>query len=187
MKNSHILVIHGFPVLFDILKENKSILNFNIKKVDDNELNNSSNLNNFVIISGKKSFKSYNQLIIENYPINIQKLIEIVNIQFLKNKFNQQNNIIIGKYNINLNSRTMKYYKNSLSLTEKETKIINYLNLTKKPVSISDLQSKVWGHKSKLETHTVETHVYRLRKKVEKKFQDKSFIISLKNGYKIKT
>ena len=57
----------------------------------------------------------------------------------------------------------------------------------KKPISISDLQSKVWGHKSKLETHTVETHVYRLRKKVEKKFQDKSFIISLKNGYKIKT
>ena len=55
MKNSQILVIHGFPVLFDILKENKSILNFNIKKVDDNELNNSSNLNNFVIISGKKA------------------------------------------------------------------------------------------------------------------------------------
>ena len=187
MKNSQILVIHGFPILFDILKENKSILNFNIKKVDDNELNNSSNLNNTVVISGKKSFKSYNQLIIENYPINIQKLIEIVNIQFLKNKFNQQNNIIIGKYNINLNSRTMKYDKNSLSLTEKETKIINYLNLMKKPISISDLQSKVWGHKSKLETHTVETHVYRLRKKVEKKFQDKSFIISLKNGYKIKT
>ena len=75
--------------------------------------------------------------------------------------------------------------ENSLSLTEKETKIINYLNLSKKPVSISDLQFQVWGHKSKLETHTVETHVYRLRKKVEKKFKDKSFIISLKNGYKI--
>ena len=75
----------------------------------------------------------------------------------------------------------------SLSLTEKETKIINYLNNSINPVTINNLQSEVWGHKSKLETHTVETHVYRLRKKVEKKFNDKSFILSLKNGYKIES
>ena len=75
----------------------------------------------------------------------------------------------------------------SLSLTEKETKIINYLNNSINPVSINNLQFEVWGHKSKLETHTVETHVYRLRKKVEKKFNDKSFILSLKNGYKIES
>ena len=78
------------------------------------------------------------------------------------------------------------FYKDiSLSLTEKETKIINYLNNSKKPKSINNLQSEVWDYKSKLETHTVETHVYRLRKKIEKKFNDKSFILSLKNGYKI--
>ena len=64
-------------------------------------------------------------------------------------------------------------------------KIISFLNNSKGPVTINKLQSEVWGYKSKLETHTVETHVYRLRKKVEKKFNDKSFIISLKNGYKI--
>ena len=52
-------------------------------------------------------------------------------------------------------------------------------------VSIRRLQTEVWGYKSKLETHTVETHVYRLRKKVEKSFNDKSFILSFKNGYKI--
>ena len=80
----------------------------------------------------------------------------------------------------------MNYENITLSLTEKETKILNFLNNSKKPITISNLQSEVWGHKLKLETHTVETHVYRLRKKVEKKFNDKSFIISLKNGYKIK-
>ena len=79
----------------------------------------------------------------------------------------------------------MKYEKKSLQLTEKEMKIITFLNNSKGPVTINKLQSEVWGHKSKLETHTVETHVYRLRKKVEKKFNDKFFIISLKNGYKI--
>ena len=79
----------------------------------------------------------------------------------------------------------MKSELKSLQLTEKEMEIISFLNNFEGPVSISKLQSEVWGYKSKLETHTVETHVYRLRKKVEKKFNDKSFIISLKNGYKI--
>ena len=79
----------------------------------------------------------------------------------------------------------MQFNKKSLQLTEKEMKIITFLNNSKGPVTINKLQSEVWGHKSKLETHTVETHVYRLRKKVEKKFNDKFFITSLKNGYKI--
>ena len=81
----------------------------------------------------------------------------------------------------------MRFEEKSLQLTEKEMKIISFLNNSKGPVKINKLQSEVWGYKSKLETHTVETHIYRLRKKVEKKFNDKSFIISLKNGYKIET
>ena len=75
--------------------------------------------------------------------------------------------------------------KGKLALTEKEVKIISFLNSSIKPVTIEKLQTEVWGHKSKLDTHTVETHVYRLRKKVEKKFKDTSFIVSRKNGYKI--
>ena len=81
----------------------------------------------------------------------------------------------------------MKYNDQILQITEKELKIINFLNSSKGPVSISKLQSEVWGYNSTLETHTVETHVYRLRKKIEKKFKDKAFIVSLKNGYKIET
>ena len=73
----------------------------------------------------------------------------------------------------------------SLRLTEKEIRIINFLNISREPVAINKLQSEVWGYKSKLETHTVETHIYRLRKKIEKKFGDNKFISSIKGGYKI--
>ena len=72
-----------------------------------------------------------------------------------------------------------------LSLTEKEAKIIIFLNKFSNPKSINELQKNVWGHKSNLETHTVETHIYRLTKKIEKKFKDNKFISSLKGGYKI--
>ena len=179
------LIIHKFPVLFSILNEIKSNLNFDIQNFNNNGFHEIQNKKNIVIISGEKKKNFQNQINIDLYPVNIQKLIEIINVQFLKNKFNQQNNIKAGRYFINLNSRAMISGDKSLQLTEKEIKIINFLNYIKEPVSIEKLQSEVWGYKSKLETHTVETHVYRLRKKVEKKFKDNSFIISSKNGYKI--
>jgi DNA-binding response OmpR family regulator len=73
-----------------------------------------------------------------------------------------------------------------LKLTEKESNIILFLYNSKNPVTINQLQSEVWGYNSKLDTHTVETHVYRLRKKLLKNFNDNSFIQSKKNGYQIK-
>ena len=73
-----------------------------------------------------------------------------------------------------------------LKLTEKEINTINYLSKSNKPVSIDELQAKVWSYQSDIETHTVETHIYRLRKKILISFNDKEFIISKKNGYKIK-
>jgi len=185
MTNSQILIIHNFPILFTILNENKSILNFEIENVNNDKVNEYSEKKNLLIISGEKKFITEKQIKISQYPINFFKLVEIININFLKNKFNQQNKIQVGKYYINLNSRTMSYKNKVLSLTEKEIKIINYLNIQKKEITINKLQSEVWDYKSKLETHTVETHVYRLRKKIENKFKDNSFILSTKNGYKI--
>ena len=77
--------------------------------------------------------------------------------------------------------------KNSkLKLTEKEINTISYLSKSEKPVSIDELQEKVWSYQSDIETHTVETHIYRLRKKILNTFNDKDFIISEKNGYQIK-
>ena len=179
------LVILKFPVLFNILNEIKSNLNFNIEHFNNYKFKDISNEVNLVVLSSENKIRFQNQIKIDNYPINIEKLIEIINIQFLKNKFIQQNNFKAGKYYINLNSRAMSFSDKSIKLTEKEMKIISFLINSKVPITINKLQSEVWGYKSKLETHTVETHVYRLRKKIEKEFQDKSFILSVKNGYKI--
>ena len=95
--------------------------------------------------------------------------------------------IIIGAYKIDLNSRLIYRDNLSLKLTEKEINSILFLSKNKKPVSIKELQLNVWGHKSQLETHTVETHIYRLRKKIFKIFNDKNFIFSGTNGYEIST
>ncbi len=76
--------------------------------------------------------------------------------------------------------------KNELNLTEKEADIIIFLKKSEKSVSIDELQTKVWGHSSKLDTHTVETHIYRLRKKISNKFNNDDFIKSTKLGYSIK-
>ena len=92
----------------------------------------------------------------------------------------------IGKYKIDLNSRELISINNVLKLTEKETNIIIYLFKSNNAVGIDQLQSKVWQYHSNLETHTVETHIYRLRKKILKTFNDNEFIISKKNGYQIK-
>ena len=75
---------------------------------------------------------------------------------------------------------------NKLKLTEKEINTSSYLSKSEKPVSIDELQEKVWSYQPDIETHTVETHIYRLRKKILNIFNDDEFIISEKNGYKIK-
>ncbi len=187
MSSNQFLIIHKLPILFNILNEMKKNLNFKVEYFHNDEFKRDLNKRNLVIISKENKYNIQNQINIDEFPINIQKFIEIVNVQFLKNKFNQQNNVKTGKYRINLNSRIMEFENISLQLTEKEMKIINFLNNSKEPVTIKKLQSEVWGYKPKLETHTVETHVYRLRKKVEKKFNDKLFIVSKKNGYKIES
>ena len=141
---------------------------------------------NNLIITKKKIPDIENQIVLNNYPIRISKIIETININFLKNRFVQQSDINLGLYKLNLNSRKIFDDKNELSLTEKEADIIIFLKKSEKPVSIDELQTKVWGHNLKLDTHTVETHIYRLRKKINNKFNNDNFIISTKLGYNIK-
>ena len=105
---------------------------------------------------------------------------------FLKLRFNSQSEIRVNNYTIDLNSREILKENTKLKLTEKEINTITYLSKSSKPVSINELQKKVWSYQSDVETHTVETHIYRLRKKFLNAFNDNEFIISKKNGYKIK-
>ena len=122
---------------------------------------------------------------ITSLPIKLSKLIEKLNIEFLKKNFQNQSEFKIQKYKLDLNSRELVFKDKKIKLTEKETHIILYISNSTKPVSIDDLQLNVWGYHSDLETHTVETHVYRLRKKILETFDDNDFIVSKKNGYQI--
>ena len=92
MNNQQTLIIYKFDELFNILNEAKSYLNFEIKAVNSNKIDNIFTKNNCLIISNKKLNNFENQVIIKQYPINIIKLFEIININFLKLKFNEQNN-----------------------------------------------------------------------------------------------
>ena len=139
-----------------------------------------------MIISNSKYADIGNHFVLENTPINIFKLIEKVNIEFLKLQFSNQSEMKINNYTIDINSREMIINNTRLKLTEKEINTITYLSKSKKPVSIDELQAEVWSYHSDIETHTVETHIYRLRKKISNTFNDKDFIISKKNGYQIK-
>ena len=186
--NKQNLIIYDFIELFSILNEIKNNLNYNLLNVSKNEFKQLKldKLNNFLIITQKKIPNLDNQIVFNNYPLKISKIIETININFLKNRFIEQSEIDLGLYKLNLNSRKIYDDKNELDLTEKEADVIIFLKKSKKPVSIDILQTKVWGHSSKLETHTVETHIYRLRKKINNKFNDDNFIVSTKSGYNIK-
>ena len=181
------LIIYDFKELFKILYEIKKELNYEIIEISaENPLNISLNKKNDHLVIVKKLVKNLNnQILITTLPIKLSKLIEKLNIEFLKRNFHSQSELKIQKYNLDINSRELIFKEKKIKLTEKESNIILYISNSIKPVSIQDLQLNVWGYHSDLETHTVETHVYRLRKKILATFDDNDFIKSKKNGYQI--
>ena len=182
------LIIYKLNELYQILEELGLDLNFKIINAENEESLNEKikKIHNYLIISNKKYSDTHNQFVLNYTPINIFKLIEKINIEFLKLQYNSQSQVTVKKYNIDLNSREMLKNNIKLKLTEKEINTITYLSKSEKPVNIDELQEKVWSYQSDIETHTVETHIYRLRKKILKTFNDNNFITSEKNGYQIK-
>ena len=192
MFNQNIFIIN-FNLLYEILDEIKDNLSFKaIKYEDEDDFIRGSNLDvkNSLFISNSnqklllnKDLSKKNFLNIKNYPLPLNKLIELINIQLIKIRFSHQSKFSIKGYELNLNSKFISKGKLILKLTEKEIEIILYLNQTKTKNNILDLQKNIWGYSSKMETHTVETHIYRLRKKISDLFKDEKFISSNKNGY----
>ena len=182
------LIIYKFTILYHIFEELSLDLNFKISFVDNEKSlkDKVKELSNYLVISNKKNLDFDNQFFLENTPIKISKLIEEINVEFLRLQFNSQSQVKIKNYTIDLNSREIFINNLNLKLTEKEINTISYLSKSDKPVSIDELQKKVWSYQSDIETHTVETHIYRLRKKILNTFSDNEFIISKKNGYQIK-
>ena len=182
------LIIYKFLSLYHILEELGLDINFKTSFADSEKslIDKVKNHSNYLIISKKKYLDIDNQFVLENTPIKISKLVEKINIEFLKIQFHCQSYVKLKNYTIDLNSREMLKDSTKLKLTEKEINTIMYLSKSNKPVSIDELQQKVWSYQSDIETHTVETHIYRLRKKILNTFNDNEFIVSKKDGYQIK-
>jgi hypothetical protein len=185
--------------LYDILAEIKNNLPFDIYHyIDENEISKNFESNKIDIKKSlflkeeknnyfhKNSKIDKKQIIqITDMPIDIYSLIEKISIQLIKLRYNYQSKVILKNYILNLNSREIYKDNLKLKLTEKEVDTIIFLLNKKTPQSIKILLLEVWGYLNDVETHTVETHIHRLRKKFLKTFNDSTFILSYDDGYLI--
>ena len=195
-------------VLYEILIESIDNLNFKINSYN-NIIDLNSNLDKTkanVIIADIKNYeiflkkkintpilyldsnpKKNEQILINSIkcPFKLKDFIEKVNVVFLKSKFLDNSQYSILDYNINLNSKEITKNNISLKLTEKEILFILFLKKKNSPQNVNSILQSVWGYSLNLETHTVETHVHRLRKKFIDAFDDNHFIKINKKGYYI--
>ena len=205
MKNITINLI-GQSVLEEVLRENLKHINFEIKSfkkfneikqdlkvkksnilvasLKDYDLFINSKLNIpvlFLNFGSKKSYTTSAEII--NCPFQLNNFVERINVIFLKNKFLNNSNINILNYEINLNSKEILRDGQKLKLTEREINFILFLKNSNSPQNIKSILKSVWNYSPNLETHTVETHVHRLRKKFFSHFKDDNFIKINKKGY----
>jgi DNA-binding response OmpR family regulator len=118
-------------------------------------------------------------------PSSLKEINSIVESVVAKNRFIKNSSIEIKKYFLNKNEKKLSKKENEIILTEKEIQLLELLLNTKKPISKDKILSSVWNYSSDADTHTVETHIYRLRKKINDKFSDENFIVNSKDGYSL--
>jgi len=180
--------------LYNILEEIKDYLNFNIEFIDISKFSRKDFENNnfqsslFLVLEkdklkADKVLDLKNIIYLKDLPISLSKLVEKVNIFSLKFNFKSQSKIEVNDYVVDINERKITKNNNELKLTEREIEIILFLNKKEIPQNVDSLQTQIWKQKKELETHTVETHIYRLRKKINEKFNDNNFIKSNEVGY----
>ena len=191
------LYIINLSNFYDIISELKEHIDYEILKFDNKEIffdkykSESISTENSILVVREKEYNffvkniSEDQIIKFRPPINIFKFIENLNIRFIQKKYQDQSNVNVKDFFLDINSRELKKGKLSLKLTERETDMILFLNNSKKSVNVETLEKKIWHHSSELETHTVETHIYRLRKKIKAEFGNDELIKSNKDGYTI--
>ena len=193
MLSQNIFILNS-KTLYDILIELKNLLNFNILHMNEKDLNKNTfdDYKNYILLTNDLKNLEKNPyidmakvLVIDEIPIPLKQLIEKINIFILKESYQTQSKKKIKDYYFDLNDRTIFNKEKKVKLTEKELQLILYLDLKKDPQNIIKLQNEIWGYNKDLETHTVETHIYRLRKKIQKEFNDEQFIKSNKKGYSL--
>ena len=118
-------------------------------------------------------------------PTTISEINNFIESSAARNKFERNSSIKIKDYFLDKNEKKIKKKDLSLILTEKEIQLLELFLNNPKPISKDKILSMVWNYSSNADTHTVETHIYRLRKKINDKFSDETFILNNKQGYYI--
>ena len=206
MNNIHLTVL-GSGTFLDVLNElgfnnilnpdstnnfNKKILlvkilfteNIEIKKVKNILLQNEP----IILFLNHKDYIKKNKIILLDFhvilelPIEILSFKEILNILITKYNFFKKSKIVINNYEIDSNERSISKQKAKVKLTEKELELILALN-NNNGLDKSYLLKSIWKHSLDLDTHAFETHLHRLRKKINKHFKDKNFIIEKNSLY----
>jgi len=206
MNNIHLDIV-GSESFFSLLKEQD--FNYNISLNSQGQQNNnclliriifveklkltevkkffSENVPTFFLLSNKDFLLKHKLHLLEFHvslftPIEILSFREILNILITKYNFFQKSKIIINGYEVDSNQRIIKKNGIKTKLTEKELELILTLN-QKNGLDKSFLINNVWKRSSDLESHAFETHLHRLRKKINKFFKDKNFIVEKKSLY----
>ena len=194
--------------LFNSLNEIKSFFTFKINPIQ----NNTKSLNNeeydaIIMESGfeknilqneinvpkvliqhekqKKGQDLYSFDLVFKMPINIIKFNQLIVNLCKKNEFEKNSLIKINDYILDKNQRILKKGSITLKITEREIDFIEKLNSSKQPLNKNFILKNIWSYSSETDTHTIETHIYRLRQKIKENFNDKNFIKSTKDGYSI--
>ena len=165
--------------------KNFDILLFQDEKMSDFDTKSLDTYKGISILIGKnkKQFNNYHHQM--NLPLKINDFINVIDDLRSKRKFSDNSTIKLKNYILNKNER--KLFKDSISiiLTEKEVQLLELFVERKKVLSKKEILERVWKYSSDTDTHTVETHVYRLRKKIKETFSDEKFILNNENGYSI--
>jgi len=163
--NNHDIILFHSDILNDIKKKNYIINSKSLK-----------------VCAFKKKLKNDFDASLE-LPATLKEINFIIENISAKNVFSKNSSIQLKNYSLNKNEKKLIKSNEFIILTEKEIQLLELLLKKNKPVSKDKILSNVWNYSSSADTHTVETHIYRLRKKIFDKFMDENFILNDKNGY----
>ena len=190
----------------DSLKELKSFLGFDFKEIQPLKELNSINSEFQVLVVDSSSLEKISldkiripKILILNQnerislkdffdivvklPLSINEFAQAIIDLSQRYKFGKNSLVKVKGYTLDKNTRFLKSKESIIKITEKEMHFIEELNNSSKPLTKDYILKNIWGYSSEADTHTVETHIYRLRQKIQNQFGDKNFIKHTKKGY----
>ena len=173
-----------FNPLFNNINDNHNIILFHVDVLQDLKQKNYIERNDSLKIcagSSKNITGNYDASL--ELPTSLKEINSTIENAAAKNLFNMNSSIKIKNYVLNKNEKKLSKLSNYIILTEKEVQLLELFLNSQIPISKDKILSSVWNYSSDADTHTVETHIYRLRKKIIDKFSDEKFIQNSKEGY----